>query len=200
MGTLDFKYEGGYSRRFINEILLPQWRNRPVLRALAKTLGAVVQWAEDLMFDILVRGLLQNAVGVDLVHWGQLVGELPGNFDLVDDADEYRVFIRARILANRSTGSAPELLRIFQLITEPATQIKQHLLLPAGTVFVVIHDTEYGATMRARIRAIMQTANLGGRTLVLIEALPGYLGHASDPNIASGLALGHNDGLHARLI
>lgn len=200
MGTLDFKYEGSYSRRFINEILLPQWQNRPVLRALAKTLGAVVQWAEDLMFDILVRGLLQNAVGVDLVHWGQLVGELPGNFDPVDDADEYRVFIRARILANRSTGSAPELLRIFQLITEPATQIKQHLLLPAGTVFVVIHDTEYGATMRARIRAIMQTANLGGRTLVLIEALPGYLGHASDPNIASGLALGHNDGLHARLI
>lgn len=96
------------------ELLLTQFQGRPRLAAWLRSYLRQVQLLEDAIYDVIIARMIDRAVGAQLDQLGRLVGERR----LDRDDDTYRVFIRARILVNRSTGTAPELLAILDLITE----------------------------------------------------------------------------------
>lgn len=95
------------------DLLLDQFKGKPRLRGWLASYLRQVQLLEDAIYDVIVARMIARAVGDQLDQIGRLVGER--RLDRNDTI--YRVFIRARILTNRSNGTAPELLAILALTT-----------------------------------------------------------------------------------
>lgn len=99
------------------EQLAQQFHGKAKLEALLSALIQQVQEAEDAAFTIINGFNLDTAVGDQLDCLGAIVGE-PRN---ARTDTTYRLWIRARILLNRSSGKTEEIYAIF------------NLLIPAGT-------------------------------------------------------------------
>ena len=161
-----------------HELLLAQFANKPVAVSLARWIGTVVQWVEDQAWSVIVGTTLDNAVGHSLDQWGAFVGEYRGG--LTND-DDYRVFIFARILANRCQGTVNELIAIWILLTAPYKCVTHRNLLPAGQ-WLTVYRYEWMNVVRAeRVARIMRDAAPAGKTLVLVEGLvPSFAVAAED--------------------
>lgn len=101
-------YERGLAR------LLGQFKDKPRIAALLQSWLGEVQELENALWDVFINRNLDVATGDLLAKLGALVGQ-PANG--MDD-DQYRLFIRARIKANRSNGKARELIAIVLLVNE----------------------------------------------------------------------------------
>jgi hypothetical protein len=88
--------------------LLAQYRTLPRFTALIGELGGAVQGVEDALWGIIDAIALPTATGVWLDRLGAIVGE---SRDGATDVD-YRRFIGARILANRSWGRMDDILGV----------------------------------------------------------------------------------------
>lgn len=96
------------------DLFLEQFKNRPRFAGWLKSYLRQVQLLDDAIYDVIVARLIDRAVGAQLDQIGRLVGERRKD----RDDPTYRIFIRARILINRSNGTTPELLAILALVTE----------------------------------------------------------------------------------
>lgn len=93
--------------------LATQFRDKPKIAALIGVFTTEVQAIENMLYDVLIKGWLADAVGDQLDMKGRLVGQDRENS--VDD-DEYRLRISARIRANLSTGSPEDLYTVFRIL------------------------------------------------------------------------------------
>lgn len=171
--------------------LLSQDHMKPRLVALAKSIGAVVQEAEDTLFDVLTGRLLDNATGAVLNRWGAIVGEAR---DGLGDED-YRRFIKARILVNIGDGTVDELIAIWQVITAPSLHVRYMPMYPAGYHMHVVRQAFLSESVRSRVRRMMEEPRPAGVTTEMVEAVVGYLGYESDP-----YAVPPSSGLFARIL
>lgn len=160
-----------------------QYRDACRVRALVKAGCAGIQDFEDMAFDVLTGTALGGAVGAQLDEWGDIVGEARG--ELTNDED-YRPFVRARILANTLEGTIPELVRLFGIITAPVVNMRYRLMTPGGHWFQVLRPDWMSEPRRVRVRKMMQDASPGGKTLVMVETVLGYDGPPSDPFAVPG--------------
>lgn len=71
------------------------------------------QALEDALYSLVAAFDLDTAVGAQLLVLGAIVGQEKGGLD----DDTYRLYIRARIIVNRSSGTAEELLAIGRLLS-----------------------------------------------------------------------------------
>ncbi len=85
---------------------------RPAYRAIARAVSEEIQTAENMLWQVLLSRYIDNAEGVSLDYLGNRVGEPRQN----QNDPNYRVRIRARILINRSRGSAEDLLAIVRVL------------------------------------------------------------------------------------
>lgn len=187
---LPLDYEPAWEAR-VREMVPSQFRDLPRFDALWAAIGAEAQRLEDLAFGVLSGTLLDNARGHALDQWGDLVGESRGA--LTDDHD-YRRFIRARILANRSQGRPGELAEILTLLLEPV-EIRYVPLYPATFVYVVVRREYVAESIRRRILLLIADAFPAARTGYVVEALVGYFGFAEDED-----ARGFGGGPFARVL
>ncbi len=97
--------------------LLEQYKGKPRMTALVSAWLDECQAVEDALWSIYYQRELQNDVAADdlLDKIGKIVGQLRGS---LDDAT-YRAYIRARIRANRSGGTPPDLYNVFTLLFGP---------------------------------------------------------------------------------
>lgn len=165
--------------------LLSQDHTKPRLVAFAQALGAGVQEAEDVLFDLLVGRVLEDATGDVVDKWGAIVGEKRGG---LDDAD-YRRFIKARVLVNIGDGTVDELVAIWRIITGPSQVVRYLPMYPAGYTLQVARYSFMSEVMRRRVRRTIEEARPAGVTSELIEALVGYYGFATD-DYADGFDVG----------
>lgn len=97
-------------------LLLEQFKNSTSLKSLLQSWTTQVQEAEDLMAPLVLARNIDTATGTTLDSLGEAVG-----LDRSGRSDEtYRLFIRAKVLINRSSGTANELIAIArQLAGDP---------------------------------------------------------------------------------
>jgi len=97
--------------------LIQQYRNKPKIAAFLTAYLEQIQDLENVYFDLIIERTIDNAVGVQLDGLGAIVGEdREGRSDT-----DFRLWIRARIQANRSNGYVNELIAITLLVTTDNT-------------------------------------------------------------------------------
>ncbi len=94
-------------------LLLSQYRDKPRIAALLSSYLRRVQELEDATFDVLIARLIDNAVNEQLRVIGRIVGQTnEGGWD----DDTYRLFIKARIRANKSNGRGDDVIDVINLV------------------------------------------------------------------------------------
>lgn len=154
-----------------------QWRDdTTVARAFMVAALRGVQALEDDLHGLYVGTTLDLATGHALEQWGELVGEPRGALD--DEA--YRMFIRARILANNSDGNPETLQTVVELITEPS--VVQIVRTPPLGYEVVIRRSNYMDDAHARrVGRLIRQIKPVGVSVFIVEMAEGYLGFEGDP-------------------
>lgn len=169
--------------------LLSQYHDKPNIEALVQSLATGTQMLEDQIFDLLISTTLTAAQGDALDQWGALVGEVRGSLG----DEDYRRFIRARILVNNSEGTTDELLAIWSLLVEPFIEIRHYNYAPATFELMVLRD-DYMTDERARrIGQTMRAVKPAGVAMMLLEAVPGsfgFLENVGPPGLALPLDVG----------
>ena len=99
-----------------------QFRGRPRLLSMLTALAGQHQDAEANLFSLWVQRILGTATGAALTQLGAVVGQERGS--LSDES--LRLRINARLLINRSSGTVPELLAIFALITTLQAELLEY--------------------------------------------------------------------------
>ncbi len=98
------------------DLLLEQFKNKAYIEALLSSYVTQIQLSENANYDVWYNFLIDNANDAQLDVLGIFVGEVRRSVD----NDEYRIYIKARIAINRSSGKIPEILAILQIIA-PST-------------------------------------------------------------------------------
>lgn len=94
--------------------LMGQDRDKPVIVATTRAIGATAQVLEDAVFDFATGILFTQATGAALDRWGAIVGQR--RLGLVDA--DYRRVIGARILINRCNGGMDAIAKIVRVIVQ----------------------------------------------------------------------------------
>jgi hypothetical protein len=137
-------------------------RTKPFFVAFARAIGKGAQFLEDVCMDLQASWLLDTATGKSLDLIGNTVGERREGLG----DDDYRRFIRARILANRSTGNADRFIEVLRLLTEPVS-IRWQPMYPRGFQLFVVVSTPLEQNVRRKIQRVLSAMRPVGRTLVV---------------------------------
>jgi hypothetical protein len=166
--------------------LLSQFREKPRMRALVRALAAGAQSLEDESFGVLISTTFTAASDHDLDVWGVLLDEPRG--DLSED-DDYRAVLRAKAIANRSTGSTPDLVAVFEVVAQPGETglIRYRETFPLSFTFEVIHDDALSDSAAARVGRILREIKPAGIAMSLTEATSGFYGFVDDPAHPGGV-------------
>ena len=104
-----------------------QLRGKTNIDAITSLFATESQSLETVIQDILTARTIDGAVGVQLDDLGSLVGQYrEGRTD-----DRYRIWIKARIIANRSSGSPPDMYAIASTILGSAMPLEL-IQIPTG--------------------------------------------------------------------
>ena len=109
-----------------------QYQDKPKFQAMLRALVSALQPLESLAFDVYEGVRLDTAIGAQLEILGKIVGWEKGT----KTDEEYRAFIRGKILANRSNGTLPETYAILDLFTLDAQAIQEYP--PAAYVVEIV--------------------------------------------------------------
>jgi hypothetical protein len=140
--------------------LIERWKDDPVLTALVRMALSRFQEAENAAQQVATLRGIDTASGQQLDNLGALVGQQRQG---MSDAD-YRLRIRARLLINRSSGTTPELIAVFELLAPPGAVIAIRNESPATVVAAVDGAAVPNAP---ELNAVLQTAKAGGVRAIL---------------------------------
>lgn len=166
------------------EELLSQWQDKPRMVAFVRALMTGGQAVEDLAYFLIVDRTIDSATGAQLDQWGSIVGE--PRLGLLDN--DYRRFIRARILVNNCPGTTDALITLYKLVMS-ADAVFERATPPAAFILYAHRATHINAQLTARAIRIMRDAKPMGIRMQLMEITPGYFGFSTNPD-ASGLGVG----------
>lgn len=167
--------------------------DKPRLRAFVHILAASVQELEATLFALIVERRLDVATGRNLDVYGRVVGlRRDGLPDSV-----FRLFIRAKILANASQGEIPRIKRYVQIVTGGESRlVVYHTAFPAAYRLSYVVDVPTLAVHRERLKAqVADMTNCGVGVEAIIEARTGFFGFSDNPD-----ALGFGVGTFAEVI
>lgn len=165
---------------------------KPRFKALVRRFCGPLQKAEHAAVQLMIYRTVDTAFGELLNQFGKLVGQPRRDLD----DDDYRRYIRARIKANRSRGTGPDILAIARLvINEPNAHFKliNHgfaaFTLQVTGVNVSLFTAETLLTFLRRavaagVRFILQTQNVPDEEAFTLAPFSG------PPEDGPGLGLG----------
>ena len=146
--------------------LAQQFKGKPSVESMLSSLAGNVQEVETALWQLLTERSVDVAIGVHLDAIGEIVGQ-PRN--ALGDED-YRRFISARIAANRSRGTIPDVLRVANLVlNDPtayleivnggiATYVLRIMNVPISDATAEILMSFLRAITSAGVRAIMESS------------------------------------------
>lgn len=145
--------------------LLQQFRGKPRFEGLIAAHASRMQSVEDMLWELLVCDDIDTATGAQLDDLGDLVGQLRGQ---LPDA-HYRVFIRARVLVNLSSGTPDELIAIVEMIMGAMGNNAFLLREDYPATVVVVVDERWTGTgvFPTAVAAILRAARAGGVRSIL---------------------------------
>jgi hypothetical protein len=138
-----------------------QFRSKPNMRALLTVYMDRIQELEDALWDLLVD-TLETAIGARLDQLGALLrfGRGP-----VTDDEEYRLFLRAVILAHRSSGTADEMIALARLLFGEGSSFEYR----EGHASILIDPHTVITSSVAVVARLLGMAKAGGVQLHLIN-------------------------------
>jgi hypothetical protein len=163
---------------------------KPRLRNMFSNEAHRVQLLEDATWDWWNQLDLEAADGVFLDRIGEIVGESrQGRPD-----DVYRLWIRARAKANRSSGSVGDLLEILELILPANTPVTYtempYNLRDAEAQFMIYGEVDYPDQVRAILYSVTPAGvqlDIGYVTFPIEEAFTYDTGPAYDVGLYAGV-------------
>lgn len=178
-----FKLIPSYGEQALR-LVYSQFRDLPKWRALLGGLSYGVQTLEEAAFDVLVSGPLDVASGYDLDVWGRVLGEQ--RLGLTDE--EYRRFLAARALANRSAGDRDSVLDVWRVATG-ASSVAYFDLLPAAGTLLAVRSSFMRDDNARRVYRLVDSVVPAAVNFECIEAVEGYFGFDEDTS-AEGFDVG----------
>lgn len=136
-------------------LLLSAYRGQPLYEALIAGDANRVKDLYDTLVDCRALALsINDGAGEQLDRIGKIVGEPRWT----DDDEQYRVTLRARVLINRSNGTAPEMIAIAALLGdtdhEEGSFVRLTEVAVAGIVVEIVRTPVLpGAEILKRLRA-----------------------------------------------
>lgn len=167
--------------------LLSRWRGSPRMVTFVRIVLERVQHVENVLWDVYSKSGIDTAEGVQLDTLGAIVGEpRKGRQDT-----QYRTYVRARVLINRSKGKVFDTLAVARLIVEPTATITYDPEYPAAYRVTVANT----AVPVADISAILNEVRPAGVQLTTVRVAE--TATAFTFNTSTPLTNGFNHGLMA---
>lgn len=142
--------------------LIEQFKTRPRIESLlCDVFIQQIQELEVALFDLRTETTLDDAVGVQLDVLGVIIGQ--GRLGLGDE--NYRVLLKARVLANRSDGQLETLIAILVLIYGEPVTIVATTPDPASVRLEVLSPATFDEVV---VQGILEDAKGGGVRLVYV--------------------------------
>ncbi len=173
--------------------LVQQFKDSPDFAAWLAAYVEQIQDLEDVYFDLLLDRAIDTAVGEQLDGLGSIVGEDRKG----KDDDTYRLWIKARRLVNKSSGTAPQLIEILDLLTTNAFEYRvEHpaafsmivddiLALPSEIAQILGEAAAAGVAVHLNYADVLDTAAFTFATADAVEA-SATLGWADDTPVTQG--------------
>jgi hypothetical protein len=138
-------------------LLIDQYKGRPRLEGMLRSYLEEIQEFEVAAHQVLNGYIVDNAVGAQLDVIGRVVGQKrKGQSD-----ETFRVYLRARIAANRSRGTTNDLLRVLSLATsspddgwDPTVEYE----IPPRAILVFLDG--YGIDLAPAVAELLRDAKL----------------------------------------
>lgn len=145
--------------------VVSQYRELPLFMALIGQLGGQVQLIEDALWALYQAAFLDTATDVWLEYIGSIVGEAREGFVDLD----YRRLIKARILANRSSGSIDEVIAVIATALEidpTLLFLRAEEFYPASMLIELAIDVNPSLDLQNRVVRILARARPAGVRLM----------------------------------
>lgn len=158
------------------DLTLEQFKERPRFLAWLRSYLAGAQEAEDAVYEVILARLIDNAVGEQLRVLGTIVGEPPkGRADAI-----YRLFILARIKANRSRSFAGDILAVLEILTTVAYSLDE--VAPANLAIDFVGPLAVDPHQLAEMLKDAKGAGIGLRFVIPTGATGLTFSHVGDAN------------------
>jgi hypothetical protein len=136
--------------------MLQQDQERAKLQAFVRIALEEVQLIRNVSQDLYEGWMLENATGFLLDALGWIVGEARQG----RDDDLYRIWIRIRIIANRSNGKIADSLKVARLLVEETATVKYVPDYPAAYVIEITNSAFDEAVMK-QVLNLVRGAGIG---------------------------------------
>ncbi len=144
--------------------LLEQFKDNPEMQAMIVSWVRQIQDFETVAFQVIQGRGIDSGVGDQLDGIGQIVGqERAGASDAI-----YRLRLKARVLLNRSSGTVPQILEIFELLVPDATGLELREYFPKS--FRLEVEGAVDDATATELENILQEARAGGTHAALITS------------------------------
>ena len=157
----------------------------PNFVAHVRAVARQVQDLEDAAWDLVYERLIDQAVGVQLTWWGELLDEPQGELTL----QEWRLFLKAKLRLPYSACRADEITATLRAITGNHGPAHLYPFPPARVGLAYFVDTPLSASHRARVRLWMERMVTGGVAIehIIEKPLGGFGLSVEDDPLLTGL-------------
>lgn len=158
--------------------LLMQYKDKPLLEGLLSALVEQLQEIEDVMFDLKDGRSIYNATGLQLDHWGDVVGRSRQG---ISDDDIYRTILFIKIAENTSEGTPEDVIDIFGSMLQ-ATRVEYSEMYPASFIMTAIGADSITGNTSDVIRAVNAAKPAGVESQYLAAGPDESFGFDGDPD------------------
>lgn len=141
-------------------LLIQLFQDKPKFLALLKTFTTEAQEIEQSLADLDTAFDPATAEGSQLDVLGEIIGEARAG---KTDAD-YRIFLLARLLINRSSGTVPQILELFSLVGGAGTVAEISQYYPASFVLYLVPGPDYAFSAESYRKLLNEVTPAGVRS------------------------------------
>lgn len=143
--------------------VLSQYQNKPRFMAMQRGLTQLAQDVENALWAIVAKLDLDQADGVWLDYLGDFVREPRAGASDVD----YRKYIAARIIANKSQGRIEEIISVIRIVTGMLGPYPVTRQSPASIEIELI-DYDMDEPIRTRLMQLLRATRAAGVRLMVL--------------------------------
>jgi hypothetical protein len=140
-----------------------QFKSQPNLVAFLTAHVAPLQDIEDALQQLLLERQVDTAIGDQLDALGALVGQARAGLS----DDDYRRYVRARIMANRSRAIVEDLLQVARLVLNDGDAVIRVKTWGVAAYDVTIDTVELADALAATLLSFLQDATAGAARVIL---------------------------------
>jgi hypothetical protein len=172
-------------------LLLQQFKGKPKIEALITAFMTQVQELEEVFFDLLLMRTLELATGVQLDVLGRLLGQTRGALD----DDGYRIWLRGRILLNKSSGTTEDVINFLTAVL-PGQGVDIAESFPASFTATLTEEiTTVEATEAVTLLHLVKPVGVGGTLIYSTDTDAFRFATADTEEVDAARGLATDDGL-----